>query len=437
MSSGSNPFPSTASDTPVAVVGGSGETTGGARNLADMQAHTRTPEEPSPPGEVSVLPSPPGEVTFSQFNLALDDSLGHLRAMRDRNAPNIYRFTTVESITTSYELVDGVIPKSITSLDKNHMLPSYEPMLGDPSVFNQSTLGCFGRGPEALSDYNFDDSAILRLFGPVDDGGEGVPPGSTHRRELVHRDLEVLVSDDDHNRKESVSSSAWDLLDLHDDIVPGLPRNGSWANGVQIATISDRAKDTILHITHAEDGSQLLGLHKFVAGIQDESLIGNAKYFANKNLTDPKLHAIWEEAVSFNESDELTFALCSVLEDLLYKQMWKTAGLVLRAAKSNIKSSETIDPVNGGPVLVEGAENSMFPYISHYISIVDNEYAIASIDNYAKVIHETLFAVIPVLDEKVKNCPSWLAHADQLDGLVVATETRAIPAPQSTFAAAS
>lgn len=124
------------------------------------------------------------------------------------------------------------------------------------------------------------------------------------------------------------------------------------------------------------------------------------------------LKAIWENALQLNDSGELTLALCSVLEDLQYKQMWKMSEIVLRAANLDRQSSQTIHPDDGGPLPVEGSDSSMFAYIDHYIAIVNLEYGIASIDNYSRVIHETLFSTEPVRQEKVKNRPSWLAHAD-------------------------
>lgn len=340
MSAGSGPFPFTTSVTPVTVVEGvlgsreagcintgaassSGTTTGGAHKL-----DTHTSEQ--------LVSS--GDITMNKPNLHLDAVLCNLHEMRDRKKgemdllsvqaknPSMFtnkaRLMSAESIAQQYEHVEGVVPSSVKALNKDHMLPSYAPIAGDPLPMNQEVIDCLKWGPASVEHYeDFDEPTMLRVFGPLNERNEVVPRDYTHRCDLLPRDLEIFILENLSDGSSTVPSSQWELVDQVDGVDSRLPRNGLWAHGLKIATVSDKAKEFVLVITNALDGVQLLGNHDFVDGMENESLVGNAQYFASKNLQDPELKAIWDNALQMNDSGELTPALCTVLEDLQYKQL--------------------------------------------------------------------------------------------------------------------
>lgn len=141
---------------------------------------------------------------------------------------------------------------------------------------------------------------------PEHERDRGVPPDSTHRCDLFLRDLEIFLLENPSEGSSPVPSSQWELVQNVASKTPRLPRNGPWAHGAKIATVSNKAKDFILALTHALNGMQLLGSHDFLDGTENVSLIENAHYFANKNLQDPELKATWNQAVTMNVSGELT-----------------------------------------------------------------------------------------------------------------------------------
>ena len=75
-------------------------------------------------------------------------------------------------------------------------------------------------------------------------------------------------------------------------------------------------------------------------------------------------------------------------------------------------SSADIHFENGGPVSVGAADPTKFAYISKYRQIVNLEFGISNIDNYSRLVHDSLFFEEPVARKKVKNCPSWVVRAD-------------------------